>query len=56
MKRLVVCADGTWNTPEREGNDGAESSTNVLKMLRALNSITEDGVAQVRFGPAPRGA
>ena len=49
MKRLVVCADGTWNRPEREGDDGGGSSTNVLKMLRALNSITQDGVAQVRF-------
>ena len=49
MKRLIVCADGTWNRPEREGNDGESTSTNVLKMLRSLNSITPDGTAQVRF-------
>lgn len=49
-KRLIICADGTWNTPEQEGNKGgAKTSTNVLKLLRALNAVAADGTPQIRF-------
>lgn len=48
MKRLIVCADGTWNSPKQEGAD-ARSSTNVLKLLRAVKPIADDGTEQVVF-------
>jgi uncharacterized protein (DUF2235 family) len=49
MKRLVVCADGTWNEPEQEGEPEQGGSTNVLKLLRAVSSRANDGVEQVRY-------
>ncbi len=50
MKRIVICADGTWNRPE-QGDD--DRPTNVLKLARAIEPVThdEDGseVEQVVF-------
>ncbi len=43
--RLVVCFDGTWNTPD---NNGA-NPTNVVKILRAIRSSGDDGVRQMIF-------
>jgi len=31
--RLIVCFDGTWNTPDQAGNP-----TNVVKILRAITA------------------
>lgn len=42
MKRIVIFADGTWNSPEQGG------STNVLQMARAVRPVA-NGVAQVAF-------
>src|SRR6266567_2642363 len=35
MKNLVVCCDGTWNTPD-EMDHGLPSPTNVVKLYNAL--------------------
>lgn len=35
MKRLVLCCDGTWNTPD-EVKDGQPRRTNVAKIARAV--------------------
>lgn len=35
MKRLVVCCDGTWNTPDQEQNE-LPSPTNVVKLFNAV--------------------
>lgn len=35
MKRIVVCADGTWNIPDRKDGD-VVVSTNVVKTYRAI--------------------
>ena len=43
-KRLVVCLDGTWNTPDDKLN-----ATNVVKIMRAIRSIDDDGTSQVVF-------
>lgn len=43
MKRIVICADGTWNSPE-EG-----ISTNVLQLSRGIKSRASDGIEQVVF-------
>jgi len=42
-KRIVICADGTWNDPEDE------NPTNVLRMARAIRPVAEGGVKQVVF-------
>ena len=42
-KRLVICADGTWNDPEDK------YPTNVLRVARAIRPEDDDGVQQVVF-------
>lgn len=44
-KRLVVCCDGTWNTPEQEC-DGRPCPTNVTKVSRAVAPSDDSGVEQ----------
>jgi uncharacterized protein (DUF2235 family) len=38
--RVIVCADGTWNTPD-ETSGGVATPTNVVKMFRALTSTQQ---------------
>ena len=45
-KRVVVCCDGTWNTPD-ERRDGAAEPTNVAKL--ALSVVTGAAADQVLF-------
>lgn len=47
MKRIVICADGTWNRPERLGKD--EYPTNVLKFARGIAPHDSKGIKQVVF-------
>jgi uncharacterized protein (DUF2235 family) len=42
-KRLVVCCDGTWNTPDQT------SPTNVTKIALAVAPTDEDGIEQRVF-------
>jgi uncharacterized protein (DUF2235 family) len=42
-KRIVICADGTWNDPEDE------NPTNVLRVARAVKPIASDATRQVVF-------
>ena len=46
-KRIVICADGTWNRPEK--NLKQDFSTNVLKLARAVKPVGADSVAQQVF-------
>lgn len=48
MKRLIICADGTWNKPEAEGAESG-SSTNVLKIMRAIKSTASENIPQIRY-------
>ena len=43
-KRLVVCLDGTWNTPDDKLNP-----TNVVKIMRAIRHTSDDGTKQITF-------
>ena len=43
MKRIVICSDGTWSTPDRE------LPTNATRMARAVLPTAPDGAAQVVF-------
>ena len=46
-KRIVICADGTWNRPEKNLNK--DFPTNVLKLARAIQPVGEDGLPQQVF-------
>ncbi len=43
MKRIVICCDGTWNSPEDE------QATNVLRFSRAIAPLDASGHSQVIF-------
>lgn len=43
MKRIVIFADGTWNSPEKGG------PTNILHMTRAVKPVASKGVEQIAF-------
>ncbi|GAA5140334.1 DUF2235 domain-containing protein [Thalassotalea piscium] len=47
VKRIVICADGTWNRPEKDLEK--DFPTNVLKLARAIKPIGDDGVSQQVF-------
>lgn len=47
VKRLVICADGTWNRPEEDLQK--DVPTNVLKMARAIRPLAADGLPQHVF-------
>lgn len=47
-KRLIVCSDGTWNTPDQT-DAGTPCPTNVVKMARAISTDTAEGIPQVVF-------
>ena len=46
-KRIVICADGTWNRPEEDLDK--DYPTNVLRLARAIQPIGEDGIPQQVF-------
>ena len=46
-KRIVICADGTWNRPEK--NLDKDFPTNVLRLARAIRPVAEDGAPQQVF-------
>ena len=41
MKRIVICCDGTWNSPDKS------RQTNVAKLHKAVAAVAADGVKQV---------
>lgn len=47
VKRLVICADGTWNRPEDDLQK--DVPTNVLRVARSIQPITADGLPQHVF-------
>lgn len=47
MKRIVVCADGTWNRPEKDLDQ--DRPTNVLKLARAIKPVGQQQTAQQVF-------
>ena len=48
MKRIVLCFDGTWNTPDDETDDGDES-TNVHLLWKAVAAADAAGVVQDKW-------
>ncbi len=47
-KRIVVCSDGTWLTPEHT-DEGVIAPSNVYKMASAIMPLALDGKPQVVF-------
>ena len=47
MKRIVICADGTWNRPEEDPKK--DFPTNVLKLARSIKPVAADGSPQQVF-------
>jgi hypothetical protein len=43
-RRLIICCDGTWNTPDRYGH-----TTNVVRLVRSIKSCSADGVSQIVY-------
>jgi uncharacterized protein (DUF2235 family) len=48
MKRIVICCDGTWNTPDKTVN-GLPCYTNVVKIAQAVKPVAENGTAQLTY-------
>ncbi len=47
MRRIIICADGTWNKPEEDLDK--DFPTNVLKFSRAIKPISSDKTVQTVF-------
>ncbi|GLX80034.1 hypothetical protein tinsulaeT_33740 [Thalassotalea insulae] len=47
MKRIIICADGTWNRPEQLGKE--QYPTNVLTFARHILPQDNTGIKQVVF-------
>ena len=50
MKRIVICADGTWNEPDQiDQKTGKRKPSNVLKVARLVLGRGDDGTSQVVY-------
>jgi len=50
MKRLILCADGTWNQADQiDKETGKRRPTNVTKIARAILPRTTQGINQIVF-------
>ena len=47
MKRIVICADGTWNRPEKDLKE--DVPTNVLRLARAIEPVDGNKTPQQVF-------
>jgi uncharacterized protein (DUF2235 family) len=47
-KRIIVCCDGTWNTPDQERN-GKAAPTNVVRIAQAIAPVDAKGCEQRVF-------
>ena len=60
MKRLVICADGTWNFRDQVDDESRlRHATNVTKVARGILPKSKDGTEQIVIyhkGSAPRPA
>ena len=48
-KRIIICADGTWNEPDQIDKRGVRKPSNVVKMARAILPQGLDGSNQIVF-------
>jgi uncharacterized protein (DUF2235 family) len=48
MKRLIICCDGTWNTPDQRAGE-KDCPTNVVKIARAVRARSDTGTHQIVY-------
>jgi len=48
MKKIVICCDGTWNTPDQDA-DGVPRPTNVSRLAAAVADEGPDGSEQLTY-------
>lgn len=48
MRRLIICNDGTWNSPD-DTDRGKTRPTNITKISRAILPKSTEGVSQIVF-------
>jgi uncharacterized protein (DUF2235 family) len=48
-KRLVICCDGTWDTPDQVTKDGSAAPSNVTKLALEVADKGADGKEQLVF-------
>ena len=48
MKRIVICCDGTWNTPYQR-HEGVVTPTNVARLASLVKQEGADGVHQIVY-------
>jgi len=48
MRRIIVCSDGTWNSPDDEDR-GKVKPTNITKLSRSIKPVDLNGVSQIVF-------
>jgi uncharacterized protein (DUF2235 family) len=47
-KRIVICADGTWNVP-KEVQPGGDAPTNVWLLYQLVKDVDADGTPQLKY-------
>ena len=48
MRNLIVCCDGTWNTPDQK-QDGVPVPTNVVRLHNAVARLDDQGSEQLKY-------
>lgn len=48
MPNLVICCDGTWNTPDQL-DQGVPAPTNVVRLYNAVSDVDAKGAAQTTY-------
>ena len=48
MRNLIICCDGTWNTPDQE-QGGIPTPTNVVRLYNALDVTDNEGHEQLAY-------
>lgn len=48
MKNIVICCDGTWNTPDKR-DGGVPVPTNVVRLYNAVAEVDQGGTKQSRY-------
>ena len=48
MRRLIICNDGTWNSPD-DKDRGKVKPTNITKIARSILPVDEESTSQIVF-------
>jgi uncharacterized protein (DUF2235 family) len=48
-KNILLCFDGTWNTPGDKASPAEDDSTNVFRFFERVNATSDQGRAQLKW-------